>query len=61
VSAPEAVPLWKQVVVGDTEPWRRGRLFLIVYGIISLANHGFILINFVIQGLLDPSSLMLRS
>jgi len=54
VSAPQSVPLWKEVVVGDTEPWRRGRLFLIIYGIISLANHAFILVNFVIQGQLDP-------
>lgn len=28
--------------------------FLIIYGIISLANHAFLLGNFVIQGLLDP-------
>jgi hypothetical protein len=54
VSAPEAVPLWREVVVGDTEPWRRGRVFLIIYGIISLANQAFILVNFVLQGLLDP-------
>jgi hypothetical protein len=54
VSAPEAVPLWREVVVGDTEPWRRGRLFLVVYAIISLANHAFVLADFVLRGLLDP-------
>jgi hypothetical protein len=54
VSVPEAVPLWRQVVVGDTEPWRRGRLFLIIYGIISLANHALILADFVLRGALDP-------
>jgi hypothetical protein len=54
MSAPGAVPLWREVVVGDTEPWRRGRLFLIIYGIISLANQAFIVVNFVLQGLLDP-------
>jgi hypothetical protein len=54
VTASEAGPLWREVVVGDTEPWRRGRLFLIIYGIISLANHAFILIDFVLRGLLDP-------
>jgi hypothetical protein len=54
VTASEAGPLWREVVVGDTEPWRRGRLFLIIYGIISLANHTFILVDFVLRGLLDP-------
>lgn len=54
MSAPEAVPLWKEVVVGDTEPWRRGRRFLIIYGIISLANQVVILVDLVLRGLLDP-------
>lgn len=47
-------PLWREVVIGDTEPWRRGRLFLIIYGIICLANQALILTDFVLRGLLDP-------
>jgi hypothetical protein len=50
----EPAPLWREVVVGDTEPWRRGRLFLIIYALISLANHALILADFVLRGLLDP-------
>ena len=54
VSTPEAVPLWREVVVGDPEPWRRGRIFLVVYALVSLANHALLLADFVIRGLLDP-------
>jgi hypothetical protein len=51
-SVPE--PLWKTVVVGETEPWRRGRLFLIFYAVINLANQGILLADLVFRGLLDP-------
>ena len=30
----EIQPLWREVV-GDTEPWRRGRLFLIIFGVLT--------------------------
>lgn len=54
MTAPETAPLWREVVIGETEPWRRGRLFLVIYAIISLANHAFVLADFALRGVLDP-------
>jgi len=34
VNQNENQPLWREVV-GDTEPWRRGRLFLILLGVLT--------------------------
>ena len=45
--APE--PLW-QVVVGDKEPWRRGRLFLILFAILSALGDFFTSTLLIIGG-----------
>lgn len=54
MATPEAAPLWRQVVVGDTEPWRRGRMFVVVYALINLANQGILLADVILRGFLDP-------
>jgi hypothetical protein len=42
------------VVVGDTEPWRRGRLFLVIYALINLANQAVLLGDLIMRGFLEP-------
>ncbi len=50
---PEAEPLWKQVVVGDTEPWQRGRMFLVILGCLTLLAQGLIVANGIVAGFID--------
>lgn len=45
----EPEPLWREVV-GDTEPWRRGRLFLIILAILSFCVQGLSLWGLVLNG-----------
>src|SRR5258708_30529294 len=51
----EPEPLWR-VVVGDTEPWRRGRIFLIVFAVLSALNQillfGLMMLNGAVEALL---------
>ena len=54
MTTPEPAPLWREVVVGDTEPWRRGRRFVILYALINLANQGILLADLIFRGALDP-------
>jgi hypothetical protein len=53
MTAPVPEPLWKEVV-GDTEPWRRGRKFLVLYASINLINQGLVLGDLIVRGFLDP-------
>jgi hypothetical protein len=50
---PEARPLWKEVVVGDTEPWRRGRVFLILLASIALLLQGLAVASIIITGAIE--------
>jgi hypothetical protein len=50
---PEARPLWKEVVVGDTEPWRRGRLFLVLLASVSLIIQGLAVASLIIAGSIE--------
>src|SRR3978361_2261983 len=34
-------PLWREVV-GDTEPWRRGRIAVVLFGVLTLLNQSLI-------------------
>lgn len=45
-------PLWR-VVVGDTEPWRRGRLFLIIFGVLAVLTHLVILAALILSGTVE--------
>jgi hypothetical protein len=45
----EAEPLWR-AVVGDTEPWRRGRLFLILLAILTFCLQGLTLGLDIVSG-----------
>jgi hypothetical protein len=45
----EGQPLWREVV-GDTEPWRRGRLFLILLAILSIGFQSLSFWNLVLAG-----------
>ncbi|MEP6936978.1 MAG: hypothetical protein ABI871_02810 [Chthoniobacterales bacterium] len=45
----EPEPLWREVV-GDTEPWRRGRLALITFGAFMFINHALVLAGKVLTG-----------
>jgi hypothetical protein len=49
----EPEPLWKQVVVGDTEPWRRGRLFLVLVGSLSLLAQGLVVVSGIVAGFIE--------
>jgi hypothetical protein len=53
MTAPEPAPLWREVVIGDTEPWRRGRLFLVAVAILSLLSQGFVALNGIIAGYIE--------
>lgn len=44
-------PLW-QVVVGDKEPWRKGRLFLVGFAILSVASDLFVGGHLILSGLI---------
>ena len=48
--APE--PLWREVV-GDTEPWRRGRLFLIALALWQFTVHAFMIGSHILLGRID--------
>jgi hypothetical protein len=50
VASSEATPLWREVVIGDTEPWRRGRLFLVAVAILSLLSQSFVELSGIIAG-----------
>ncbi len=41
MSSANPEPLWREVV-GDTEPWRRGRLALIIFGVLTFLNHAIV-------------------
>lgn len=45
-------PLWREVV-GDTEPWRRGRLFLALMAIWTFASHLLLIGSQILVGRLD--------
>src|ERR1700759_3079105 len=53
--AEQPEPLWRGLV-GDTEPWRRGRIFLVVFAILTFVNQallfGLMVLNGVIESLL---------
>jgi hypothetical protein len=53
MTAPETTALWREVVIGDTEPWRRGRLFLVAVAILSLLSQGFVLLSGIIAGYIE--------
>jgi len=53
VTAPEATPLWREVVIGDPEPWRRGRLFLLAVAILSLLSQGLVVISGIVAGYIE--------
>lgn len=46
-------PLW-QVVVGDKEPWRKGRLFLVGFALLSALGDLLICGQLILSGLLVP-------
>jgi hypothetical protein len=48
----EPEPLWR-VVVGDPEPWRRGRLFLILFGALTLLNQALLLSTMILHGFIE--------
>lgn len=45
--APE--PLWREVV-GDTEPWRKGRLFVVLFAILNALIDVFVLGLLILGG-----------
>jgi hypothetical protein len=45
-------PLWKEVL-GDTEPWRRGRLFLVLVGCVSILSQGLVVVSGIIAGFIE--------
>ncbi|MBA3882384.1 MAG: hypothetical protein H0X73_06610 [Chthoniobacterales bacterium] len=45
-------PLW-QYVVGDTEPWRRGRLALIIVGILTVLVQAFTITRLMLPGFIE--------
>jgi hypothetical protein len=49
----EPTPLWREVVIGDTEPWRRGRLFLILLGAFTLLLQGLGVASLIIIGSIE--------
>lgn len=49
----EPTPLWREVVIGDPEPWRRGRLFLILLGAFTLLLQGLGIASLVITGRIE--------
>jgi hypothetical protein len=53
VTAPETTPLWREVVIGDTEPWRRGRLFLVILALIALLFQGLSLGHGIVTGAIE--------
>ena len=50
-------PLWREVV-GDTEPWRRGRLFLVIMAILQLLAQGLGLFGEIFLGNIERFFLM---
>lgn len=46
-------PLWREVVIGDLEPWRRGRLFLILLGAFTLLLQGLGIAGLIINGRIE--------
>jgi hypothetical protein len=53
MSTPEATPLWREVVIGDSEPWRRGRLFLVLLACFSLLFQGLGMASGIIKGSIE--------
>jgi hypothetical protein len=49
MSSREGEPLWR-TVVGDTEPWRRGRLFLIILAVVSFGLQSLSLCYEIVAG-----------
>ena len=52
MTSPNPGPLWKEVL-GDTEPWRRGRVFLVIVGCVTLLLQGLLVANAIILGFID--------
>lgn len=50
---PEVRPLWKEVVVGDPEPWRRGRTFLVVVACLTLLAQLLVIASGIAVGSID--------
>ena len=48
----ESEPLWREVV-GDTEPWRRGRIILIVFAILTLLNQALLFTAMALNGAVE--------
>lgn len=49
-------PLW-QTVVGDTEPWRRGRLALIVLAVLTALVQAFTLSRLILAGVIEQAAI----
>jgi hypothetical protein len=45
-------PLWREVV-GDTEPWRRGRWFLVVFAVLQLASQIWVIGTALLGGFIE--------
>jgi hypothetical protein len=45
----EPEPLWR-TVVGDTEPWRRGRLFLVLLAVVTFCLQGLMIVLGIVAG-----------
>jgi hypothetical protein len=52
VEADQPEPLWREVV-GDTEPWRRGRLFLVLLAIWSCLTQALLIGSQLLAGRVD--------
>jgi hypothetical protein len=48
----EPEPLWREVV-GDTEPWRRGRIILIVFAVLTLLNQALLFTAMALNGAVE--------
>lgn len=53
MSTPEPTPLWREVVIGDPEPWRRGRVFLVLLACFSLLFQGLGMASGIITGRIE--------
>lgn len=52
VTTPETVPLWREVLAGE-QPWRRGRLFLVVIACLTLLGQILVLGYGIVTGTLE--------
>jgi hypothetical protein len=46
-------PLWKQVVIGDREPWRRGRWLLVSVAVINFIGHVLMFLPALFSGAVE--------